>query len=284
MSLAQPGSETDTLYCAGLLRDHAPGRYLASLFAPAGVRPALFALYAFDHEIGRVRRLVSEPMAGLIRFQWWRDAIEAIAAGRPAPAQPVAQALQRGWDRLEPSRQRLEAAIDGRERELEHDPPATLADLEEHLAATSAGPVLAALELLGARDPQSVAAGRRVGLAIGLADLLHEIDLDRERARFLPREVQSRHGITARTIEEASSSRAFAPAIGELADHAREHLRDARRSRRAIPRRALPALLPGVLVGQRLKSLAALGARGPVRSRTALAPLWLLGYRALGIF
>jgi phytoene/squalene synthetase len=277
---AQSGAET--LHCAELLRDHARARYLASLLAPPGVRPALFALYAFDHEISRVRRLVSEPMAGLIRFQWWRDAIDAIAAGRPAPAHPVAQALQQAWGGLEPSRQRLEAAIDARERELEPDAPATVTELERHLAATSAGPVLAALGLLGVDDPQSVDAGRRVGLAIGLADLLHEIERDRERARFLPRDVQDRHAITAGTIEEAASSRAFAPAIGELADLARDHLRQARRSRRKVARAALPALLPGVLVRHQLQGLAALGAKAP--ARTALAPLWLMGYRALGIF
>jgi phytoene synthase len=265
-----------------LLREHARGRYLASLFAPAGVRPALFALYAFDHEISRVRRLVSEPMAGLIRFQWWRDALEAIAAGRPAPAHPLVQALQRAWDGLAPSRQRLEAAIDARERELEPDPPATLVDLEQHLAATSSGPVLAALGLLGVGDPRAVDAAGRVGLAIGLTDLLREIDRDRERALFLPREVRERHAITATAIEEATSPRAFAPAIGELAARARDHLRQARRSRRAIPREALPALLPGVLVRPQLQGLAALGAKAP--ARTALAPLRLMAYRALGMF
>jgi phytoene synthase len=282
VSPAPPGPEA--LYCAELLREHAQGRYLASLFAPAAIRPALFALYAFDHEISRVRPLVSEPMAGLIRFQWWRDALEAIAAGGPAPAHPVARAMQHAWAGLAPSQQRLEAAIDARERELEQEVPATLAELEQHLAATSAGPVQAALGLLGVGDPRSVDAGRRVGLAIGLTDLLHEIDRDRERARFLPDEVRSRHGISARTIEEAPSSRAFAPAVAELAGRARHHLRQARESRHAIPRKALPALLPGVLVRARLNGLAALGAKAPAHPRTALAPLWLMGYRALGIF
>ena len=182
-------------YCAGLVRDQAPGRYLATLFAPASVRPALFGLYAFDHEIAKVRHVVSEPMAGLIRFQWWRDALDAIAAGRPAPAHPVARALQDAWRSFEISRARLDAAIDARERELDQAAPATLAALEQHLAATSSGLVLAALQLLGVRDQPASDAGCRVGLAIGLADLLREIDVDRERVLFLPRDLLSRHGI-----------------------------------------------------------------------------------------
>ena len=55
--------------CAAAVREHDPDRYLATLFAPAAAREALFALYAFDHEIARVRRVVSEPMAGLVRVR-----------------------------------------------------------------------------------------------------------------------------------------------------------------------------------------------------------------------
>jgi hypothetical protein len=43
---------------AGGDRDH----HLAALFAPAGKREALFALYAFSAEISRVRDLAREPM------------------------------------------------------------------------------------------------------------------------------------------------------------------------------------------------------------------------------
>ena len=44
-----------------------------TLFAPAEHRGALFALYAFNLEVARVREVVREPLAGEIRLQWWRD-------------------------------------------------------------------------------------------------------------------------------------------------------------------------------------------------------------------
>ena len=53
--------EEDLSYCAGQVRAHQHDRYLATLLAPAGARDALFALYAFDHEIARVRHIVSQP-------------------------------------------------------------------------------------------------------------------------------------------------------------------------------------------------------------------------------
>ena len=60
-------------------RDH--DRFLTALLAPANRRAALFALYAFNAEIARVREAVSEPMLGQIRLQWWRETIEALARG-----------------------------------------------------------------------------------------------------------------------------------------------------------------------------------------------------------
>ncbi|MGB6997453.1 MAG: squalene/phytoene synthase family protein, partial [Pseudolabrys sp.] len=41
-------------YCAALVREADRDRYLATLFAPADERGALFAIYAFNAEISRV--------------------------------------------------------------------------------------------------------------------------------------------------------------------------------------------------------------------------------------
>ena len=59
--------------------------YLSTLFAAPARREALIALYAFDGEIARVRHAVREPMAGLIRLQWWDDVVDRLAAAAPSP-------------------------------------------------------------------------------------------------------------------------------------------------------------------------------------------------------
>src|SRR5512139_2592485 len=79
-------------YCAALVRDADRDRYLATLFAPASQRDALFALYAFDIEISRIRDLAREPIPGEIRLQWWREVLEGERAGE-AMANPVAASL-----------------------------------------------------------------------------------------------------------------------------------------------------------------------------------------------
>ena len=65
-------------------------RYLAALLAPRTLRDDLIAIAAFAGEIGRIPTMVSEPMIGRIRLQWWRDVIDA---GDRATGNPVADAL-----------------------------------------------------------------------------------------------------------------------------------------------------------------------------------------------
>src|SRR5258706_7401227 len=74
---------------AALVRRHDRDRYQTVLFAPAARREALFALYAFNYEIARVRESVTEPMLGQIRLQWWRANIAAASEGSPVRHHPV---------------------------------------------------------------------------------------------------------------------------------------------------------------------------------------------------
>ena len=53
------------------------------LYAESTPREALLALYGFNYEVARVREVVSEPMLGHIRLQWWRDVISAAFSGEP---------------------------------------------------------------------------------------------------------------------------------------------------------------------------------------------------------
>src|SRR6266702_8323096 len=68
---------------AALVRRHDHDRFQTVLFAPAARREALFALYAFNYEIARVRENVSQPVLGQIRLRWWRESIAAAFAGGP---------------------------------------------------------------------------------------------------------------------------------------------------------------------------------------------------------
>src|SRR6201987_1318089 len=124
-------ADTDRLSpVAALVRRHDRDRYQTALFAPAACREALFALYAFNYEIARVRESVTQPMLGQIRLQWWRENIAAAFEGGPIRHHPVAEALTTGMRDLQLSRDHFDRLIDGRETDLADEPPATLAALE----------------------------------------------------------------------------------------------------------------------------------------------------------
>ena len=79
-------------YCVELVQERDVERYLCNLSAPAAVRPALFALHAFNLETARVRSSTREPQIARMRFVWWRSTVTAALRGEP-PDNPVAQAL-----------------------------------------------------------------------------------------------------------------------------------------------------------------------------------------------
>ena len=245
--------------CAQELRRHDRGRYLAALFAPADRREDLFALYAFNLELAKTAELVSEALLGRIRLQWWRESLDGIYDGQPrrhAVITPLAAAVGRhGLSRVH-----FVQLIEGRAFDLEPEPPETLDHLTAYAAATSASLVLLALEVLGVRDGAAVEAGRAVGIAWALTGLLRAVPFHaRQKRLYLPRDRVEAAGVDLGGLFELRASAELARVVGELAATAAEHLAAARRLRARVPRRALPALLPGRLASAYLGVLAQAG-------------------------
>ncbi len=142
-------------HCEELVRAHDKDHFLTSLFAPAERRPYLFALYAFALEIGRVKLLVNEPMAGTIRLQWWLEAVSRLRAAEAA-ASPVMIALQDADAQTGVSLAPLAAAVEARQNEL-HGTPATDA---------AAAVFVMAARFLGAEGDAIAAAAARAAEAV----------------------------------------------------------------------------------------------------------------------
>ena len=219
---------------AALVRRHDRDRFQTALYAPAARREALFALYAFNYEIARVRESVTEPMLGRIRLQWWRENIAAAFEGGLIRHHPVVEPLTAVIRELALTRDHFDRLIDARETDLEDDPTPNLAKLEEYAEGSSARLVCLALQALGVRDPATFDAGLHVGIAHSLAGLLRAMPL-RGHQRT-PADLSPRDGII------------------QLAVAASRHLAAARLHRN-IPRAALPALLPAVIARHSLGRL-----------------------------
>jgi NADH dehydrogenase [ubiquinone] 1 alpha subcomplex assembly factor 6 len=246
-------------YCAAQVRRYDRDRFLTALFAPAAQREDLFALYAFNLEIAKIRETVTEPMLGRIRLQWWREALAEFEQGtlrQHAVAAPLADAVRRRGLPVAA----LTRLIDGRERDIEPDPPADLAALEDYAAQTAAGLLELALAVLDADAPDARAAARDVGIAHGLAGLLLAVPFRAAYGRVdLPQDLLDRAGLHPGAVKDAKGDPRLAEIVRVVAQRAGEHLVAARTLRGLVPRAALPALLPALLAERALARLAAAG-------------------------
>lgn len=244
-------------YCAGQVRVDDRDRYLTATLAPADRREALFALYAFNIEIARTREVVSEPMIGQIRLQWWREAIEGIYDGKPR-AHQVVRPLAAAVERYDLTRASFDTLIDAREFDLGDAPPANLDELTGYAEATSSSLMQLALEILGARNEAASSAAHHAGIAWALSGLLRAVVFHaRAKRQYLPADLMREAGADPSDLFELRGSPALAAVSSRVADHAREHLRRARSLRREVPRAAQPALLQATLAAVYLERIAA---------------------------
>lgn len=235
-------------HCDAKLRDGDKDRWLANLFAPAECRPALAALYAFNHDIVGVRGRVHEPMAGEIRLQWWREAIEGGRSGEVA-GHPVALALVDAVARCKLPRKALTDLIEARIFDLYDDPMPSQADLDGYCGETSSALFrLAGLILADGRDPGGADAAGHAGVAAGVVAILRALPWTSARGQiYLPADLLARHGVTRDDIVGRRDTPALRDALKELRDLAHEHLAAMRAGVGALAPEARAALLPAFL-------------------------------------
>jgi len=244
-------------YCAAEVRRADYDRFLTALFAPAAARERLFALYAFNHEIARVRETVSEPMLGQIRLQWWREAIAGLYAGTPrkhAVVEALGAAVAAG-----PARAGFEALIDAREFDLAGRAPESLAALEAYCEGTSSQLLYLAAELLGARGEATRAALRPLGIAWSLTGLIRAIPFHaRARRQYIPADIAAAAGLDETALFALTPGEPLRRAVHDLAAAAHRHLAAAKASG-PVERAARPLMLFAPLARAYLGRLARRG-------------------------
>jgi len=242
-------------YCAALVREADRDRYLATLFAPPDKRDALYALYAFAFEIGRVRDVAREPMPGEIRLQWWREVLEGKRDGEAA-AHPVASALVAGLTRHGIKVDRLVGIVDAHAFDLYDEPMGTLDDLDNYGVMTESALLDVAIAILGGGGPEAMMLVRGAGIAGTVTGVL--VNLAKQVSRrqmFVPLEVIERHGVEIGEVYAGKTSEALKNALAELRRHARRQMIAARNEAMQVPLTILPALLPLALIGPTLKPM-----------------------------
>ncbi|PYC48695.1 phytoene synthase [Litorivita pollutaquae] len=168
----------DIAACAAQVARADPERFAATMAAPVALRPALFALYAFNTEVARAPWVTQESMIAEMRLQWWRDALEEIGAqGQGGPLRrhevvtPLAKVL------ASPEAALLDDLVLARRWDIYRDPFEDETAFHTHIEQT--GGILmrvAATMAHGAPlTPEAAQAATDAGYAAGLAAWLRAI-------------------------------------------------------------------------------------------------------------
>ncbi len=238
--------------CGTLLRQGDKARFLTALFAPAEAREGLFALYAFNLEVAKTREMVSEPMLGQIRLQWWRETLEEIFAGQTPRKHEVVTPLAAAIQRFALPHAPFAALIDGREQDLQMPPPGTQSEFNAYLDATGGMLGRLAAQITGA-DPEQAAARAtayaKAGTLIGIPRRaqLGRVDLPLDRLGAA--------GLTARSIRDGEPSEALSRLVLAFVEEIEQDMADLPKA----ARKGGAALLTATLARRLTKALRAAG-------------------------
>jgi phytoene synthase len=243
-------------YCLAQVRQGDRDRYLALLFSPVAARGGLAAIAAFNLELARAASEISESMLGLVRLQWWREAVEEIDAGGATRRHLVVDALSEATRASGLSTGRMLAMIAGKEDELESDGAPTQAAFDARADSTAANLIRLSLEAVGLDPTESTlaAASAEVGRAYATIGCARSVLLDARRHRVrLPAEALAEAGVDIDKLFDLRPQPALQACLRALGEQARATLDAARR--RPVPRRALPLILTAKLAGLHLERL-----------------------------
>lgn len=239
-------------YSEALVRDRDRERFIAALFAPSARRPELFALYAFDLEIAHVADAVREPMAGEIRFQWWREVLQG-KRGEEAMANPVAAATLATISKGLP-RELLLGVIDAHARDLDSVSFETFEEIIAYADATAGAVVSLAGTILGADGAAHAQAALYAGRALTITNVLRTFarDVSKDHLR-IPLDLLAAHGVHTASVSAGENSVGLRAALREFRGRALDEY--ASFQGLSVPPEILPAFLVLPLVPLRLAQM-----------------------------
>ena len=245
MTADQPAPSDNDAHVATHLRDHDFDWYAALQFAPTDKRPALMALFAYLAELARIRGLVSEPMPGEIRLQWWRDTLSGTAHG-DVEANPLAATLLVAMDRHSIPAAPLLAVLDGRTFDLYDDAMPSTGDLEGYAGEVWSGPISLAASLLSGHSPARFAdAAGHGGVALAVARVLESFPVWAARGQcYLPPDVMEPASLKRAALQTGQPTPELADVLARFAAYGEDHLSKAVSALCDAPQAAYPAFLP----------------------------------------
>ncbi|MGB7285774.1 MAG: squalene/phytoene synthase family protein [Salaquimonas sp.] len=269
-------------FCLDLISKEDRGLYSSLLFLPETFREAAASLYAFHLEIGKIPFLVSEPMPGEIRLQWWRDVVSGERRDE-AKSNPLAVGLLETITRHQLPIDGFLRYLDAKVFDLYNDPMPDRVTLEAYLGETESFIIQMIANCCGAENNTELAdTCGHSGVAIGISKLVTRLAYDRDRQRvYVPCDLLRASGLSAE-IWLSDDPAKLATAIAGFIGLGKEHAQKARSAIVKLPKQYQSVFLPLAIGEAKLDQSAKLS--NAIEKQTVLSPLrtqWLIWKKAI---
>lgn len=205
----------NTFYCRDVVQANDRDRFILTLAAPADLRPDLWAVLAFNHEIAKVRDVTRESVTAHIRLTWWRDAILDNKY-----THEVLTALRAAMDRHNLPKDLFVDLIDARIRDADNTPPPSLPD---YAMETNLPLLRIFVRILGAPDNDETL--KHLAVAYGLTGLMRSLSyFIRHDDRVLPVDVLQSINIAPEQFSHIKPGEKLSAYIRSVAMQAQTHL------------------------------------------------------------
>ncbi|RFC66359.1 squalene/phytoene synthase family protein [Fulvimarina endophytica] len=258
--------EIDAPASLALVHEQDRDRSLAMPFVPTEKKGAWAALHAFDIETARIRDLVSQPLPGEIRLQWWRDLISGGGSG--GSGHPIADELLATIDRHDLPRAAFERFLEARIFDLYDDPFPSTGDLEGYAGETQSTLIMLSASILSPEDARAVSdAAGHAGVAVLVASLLRRLPVHLRRGWCpVPLDLLVAAGCTQEDFLRANAEPS-SRAVSVFCAFGREHDARWRAHLADLPKPLRAAFLPASLASSYIDAAEKLGPglrNGPV--------------------
>ncbi|RDA94530.1 hypothetical protein CP533_2761 [Ophiocordyceps camponoti-saundersi (nom. inval.)] len=225
-------------------------------FVPRTIRDAYAALRSLNLELVRLPELVSKPIIGAMRVQFWQESIDATFAGRP-PREPICVLL---YEALRDMEQRtgsdatkqsikfwISRLLKTRQKHMDNRPFPSLGNLEDYAENTYSTMMYATLAFMPLRSTHLDHLASHMGKASGIVAVLRGIPFlaspaqpvktpsgaeapsTREPCVLLPLDVMAKAGVKEEEVfRQGPNAPGLDEAVFEVATLAHNHLATAK--------------------------------------------------------
>jgi phytoene/squalene synthetase len=225
-------------------------RYLCCLLVPEKLRGRFFPILALNNEIAKIKDIVSEPMAGFIRLQWWREAIEEISHGSPTKHKhEVTNCLYEVLREGQIPKELFYNLIEAREADIDFLIPSDLESIKNYAEKTASSLFYILLAAAKIDEPQAKEAAHFGGIAYGITGLLRAMRHNAYHNRImLPLDLLEQQGISVEDVAQGKNIEKTIPIVRELCDVAEANLKNMRTAMQYAPKPVVDVLLPLAIV------------------------------------